>query len=66
MAPWPAAIGLPLRYCAPLELSLCPPAEGADYFVPDFRIRRTSMKVRAVVTEITEPNNTISIAALSM
>lgn len=37
------------------------------YFTtPVFRIRRTSMKVSAVVTEITEPNRIIRIAALSI
>jgi hypothetical protein len=38
-----------------------------NYFAPlDFRIRRTSMKVSAVVTEMTEPNKTIRIAELSI
>ena len=34
--------------------------------MPAFRIRRTSMNVSAVVTEITEPNKIIRIAALSI
>jgi hypothetical protein len=38
-----------------------------NYFVlPAFRMRRTSMKVSAVVTEMTEPNKIIRIAALSI
>lgn len=38
-----------------------------NYFVlPAFRIRRTSIKVSAVVTEMTEPNRIIRIAALSI
>jgi hypothetical protein len=38
-----------------------------NYFtMPVFRIRRTSMKVSAVVTEMTEPNRIIRIAALSI
>lgn len=37
-----------------------------DFGLAAFRMRRTSIKVSAVVTEITEPNKTIRIAALSM
>lgn len=40
---------------------------AANYFMrPAFRIRRTSMKVSAVVTEMTEPNKIIRIPALSI
>ena len=40
---------------------------AANYFMrPAFRIRRTSIKVSAVVTEITEPNKIIRIPALSI
>jgi hypothetical protein len=40
---------------------------AVNYFTrPAFRIRRTSIKVSAVVTEMTEPNKIIRIPALSI
>jgi hypothetical protein len=65
MVPWPAAI-VPLpKYVRADDDQFCP-AEVADDFMLAFRIRLTSIKVSAVVTEITEPNKIISIPALSM
>ncbi len=67
MARWPAATEQ-RRKCASrtkTSVSVTPSAES--YLAPpDFRIRRTSMKVSAVVTEMTEPNKIMRIAELSI
>lgn len=67
MARSPAARGQRLKFFRPTKDAACPYTVGESYLAPlDFRIRRTSMKVSAVVTEITEPNKIIRIAELSI